>query len=228
MRRMDANTAVSVFLAGLAALFAAGCSTAQTSGEPRDMQEFSVAVSTGSGTAEAAVEKGQFKPFYVYTDEKSQQNHYFPSGWMGDTQDIKFTGAYQDNPKLGTTCLRITYLGTGPKEWAGIYWQNPANNWGTSKGGYDLRGARYLTFWARGEEGKEKISEFKTGGITGKIPDSDIAWIGPLRLKKEWTQYRISLKKKDLRYISGGFCFTALKADNPRGCTFYLDEIRYE
>ena len=216
------------FMCCSAGFFITGCSSLHKINSTRNTSDYSVAVSTEVGVNEGNNEKGKFKSFCVYTDEKSQQNHYYPSGWMGDTQDIKFTGAYQDNPKLGKTCLRITYLGTGPKEWAGIYWQNPANNWGTSKGGYDLRGARYLTFWARGEEGREKISEIKMGGITGKNPDSDIAWIGPLKLKKDWTQYRISLKKKDLRYISGGFCFTALKADNPHGCTFYLDEIRYE
>ena len=170
----------------------------------------------------------RFQLFHVYTDARSKQNHYYPSGWMGDTQDLKFSGAYQQNAVLGKTCLRITYLARGPKEWAGIYWQNPPNNWGNVKGGYDLRGASFLTFWARGENGGEKISEFKMGGLTGKFPDSDVAWIGPIKLKKEWTQYRVSLKNRDLRYINGGFCFTLLKADNPRGCTFYIDEIRYE
>jgi hypothetical protein len=172
--------------------------------------------------------KAEFKAFFVYTDEKSKQNHFYPSGWMGDTQDLKFSGAYQTNPVLGKTCLRVTYLAKGPKQWAGIYWQNPPNNWGTAKGGYDLRGASALTFWVRGEKGGEKISEFKIGGLTGKNPDSDVAWIGPINLKSDWTQYRIDLSKKDLRYINGGFCFTVLQGDNPKGCTFYLDEMKYE
>lgn len=169
-----------------------------------------------------------FKPFYIYTDDGARENHYAPTGWMGDTGDIKFTGAYVGDVKLGKTCLKIVYTAKGPKEWMGIYWQQPANNWGEKKGGYDLRGAKALTFWARGENGGERISEIKMGGITGKYPDSDIAWIGPVKLTKEWKQYRISLKGKDLSYIAGGFCVTALKVDNPHGCTFYIDEIRYE
>jgi hypothetical protein len=168
-----------------------------------------------------------YKPFYIYSDEKTQ-NHYYPSGWMGDTEDLKLSGAYQDDPHLGRTCLRITYLAKGPKEWAGIFWQNPPNNWGTAKGGYNLRGATYLTFWAKGEDGGERVNEFKIGGLSGKYPDSDVAWIGPISLKKKWTQYRILLSGKDLSYISGGFCFTLLRSDNPHGCTFYLAKIRYE
>lgn len=168
-----------------------------------------------------------YKPFYIYSDNKIQ-NHYYPSGWMGDTQDLKVSGAYHDEPRLGKTCLRVTYLAKGSKEWAGIYWQNPPNNWGSAKGGYNLRGAARLTFWARGQNGGERLNEVKIGGLSGKYPDSDVAWIGPISLKKQWTQYTIPLDGKDLRYINGGFCFTLLSSDNPHGCTFYLTEIRYE
>jgi hypothetical protein len=170
-----------------------------------------------------------FAPLYVYKGKNLKENKFVPAGWMGDTSDIKFTGSYQENPGTeGEVCLRIIYLARGPKEWAGIYWQSSAGNWGDRKGGYDLRGATALTFWARGEQGGEKISEFKMGGITGKYPDSDIAWLGPVRLTIDWKQYVIPLNGKDLRYINGGFCFTVLKDDDPNGCTFYLADIRYE
>lgn len=184
--------------------------------------KYAVGVSTPSAARNAS-----FQPLYVFTDEK-KDTRFSASGWMGDTQDLKLSGSYETVPGLGKTCLKISYLARGPKEWAGIYWQNPANNWGNLKGGYDLRGATALTFWARGEKGGERISELKIGGLSGKRPDSDVAWIGPIELTKEWTQYRIDLNGKDLRYICGGFCFTVLRTDNPRGCTFYLDEIRYE
>lgn len=179
---------------------------------------------------EERLETPRFHAFYVYTDDKSQQNHYSPSGWMGDTSDIKFSGAFKNNSKLGKgkSCLKITYLAQGKKEWAGIFWQNPANNWGNSSGGYNLSGAQWLTFWARGERGGEKISEVKIGGLTGKNPDSDTAWVSAVKLKRDWQQYKIDLRDKDLRYIAGGFCIILLKSDNPGGCTIYLDEIRYE
>ena len=166
--------------------------------------------------------------FYVYSSKYPKENHYSPSGIMGDTGDIGLSGGYIPTPSGGKACLRITYKPKGAREWAGIYWQNPPNNWGEVEGGYNLKGADKLTFWAKGEKGRERIALFKIGGITGRYNDSDSASIGPVKLSKKWKQYTISLKRKDLHYISGGFCFTVRRVDNPRGGTFYLDEIRYE
>ncbi|HIE36441.1 MAG TPA: hypothetical protein EYP89_04295 [Candidatus Omnitrophica bacterium] len=30
------------------------------------------------------------KVFYIYADKNSPQNHFIPSGWMGDYGDLKF------------------------------------------------------------------------------------------------------------------------------------------
>ncbi len=174
--------------------------------------------------------EGAFKTFKVYTDGKSPDNHYVPSGWMGDYGDITIDDKYMDNPHAGTTCFKIVYNGkaTQGARWAGIYWQNPPNNWGTRPGGYDLTGAKKLTFWARGEKGGERIEEFKIGGITGEYADSDVAGIGPVVLTKDWQQFTIDLEGKDLSSISGGFCWATNLDVNPEGCTFYLDDIKYE
>jgi outer membrane protein OmpA-like peptidoglycan-associated protein len=166
--------------------------------------------------------------FYVYSSKYPKENHYSPSGIMGDTGDIGLSRGDIPTPSGGKACLRIAYKPKGAREWAGIYWQNPPNNWGEVEGGYDLGDADKLTFWAKGEKGRERIALFKIGGITGRYNDSDSAFIGPVKLSRKWKQYTISLKGKDVHYISGGFCFTVRRVDNPRGCTFYLDEIRYE
>jgi len=171
-----------------------------------------------------------FDGFDVYTDKWSPSNHYIPSGWMGDYNDMKFNDTCADLPHSGKQCMKISYgvkaeQGAG---WVGIFWQNPANNWGARDGGFDLTGAKALTFWARGENGGEVVTEFKMGGITGEYADSDSVGIGPIVLTKEWKQYSIDLTGADLSYISGGFCFSAGKMDNPNGLTFYLDDIRYE
>lgn len=169
-------------------------------------------------------------PFTVYTDKLARGNHYIPSGWMGDYGDIKYNDGWTTNPHSGTSCVKIEYTGQVSQgaRWAGIYWQNPANNWGSRQGGYDLTGATRLIFWARGEKGGEVIMEFKTGGITGEYSDSDSASIGPVELTKEWKQYTIDLTGKDLTYISGGFCWATNLDVNPEGATFYLDDIVYE
>ena len=173
---------------------------------------------------------GSFKLFKVYSDANAPDNHYTPSGWMGDFGDIKLNEQYLQGPHGGSTCVQAVYTskGTQGARWAGVYWQNPANNWGTRPGGYDLTGAKKLTFWARGEKGGERIEEFKLGGITGEYADSDVAGIGPVVLTNEWQAYTIDLEGKDLSSISGGFCWVANADNNPNGLTFYLDDMKYE
>ena len=173
---------------------------------------------------------GVFKSLSVYTDGKAPDNHYIPSGWMGDFGDMKFNKDFMEKPHSGTTSIQIIYNNNATQgaRWAGIYWQNPPNNWGTRPGGYDLTGAKKLTFWARGDKGGERIEEFKVGGITGEYADSDVAGIGPVVLTADWQQFTIDLEGKDLSSISGGFCWATNLDVNPEGATFYLDDIRYE
>jgi len=180
--------------------------------------------------ATKAAEKPQPKEFGIYKDKNARENHYIPSGWMGDYGDIKLNDQSADNPHSGTTCMQFVYSGkkSQGQGWAGVYWQNPANNWGSKKGGFDLTGMTKLTFWARGAKGGERIEEFKVGGIMGEYSDSDSASIGPVILNKEWTQYSIDLKGKDMSYVIGGFCWATNVDVNPEGATFYLDEIKYE
>jgi hypothetical protein len=172
-----------------------------------------------------------FKPFYVFLSKGSRQNHYVPSGFMPNGNCLEFTDVWQKNCQTEKTCMKIVYdieCSRGDQKWAGIYWLNPANNWGTRKGGYNLTGATKLTFWAKGEKGGEQVQEFTVGGVSGDYPDSDTAVIGPVILGTQWRQYSIDLRGKDLSYISGGFAWTSSEDVNPGDCTFYLDNIRFE
>jgi len=172
--------------------------------------------------------KAEELPFDVYTERTSVANHFIPSGWMGDTADLDIKDGWTADPYSGTTCIRIVYSAASSR-WAGIFWQNPENNWGQVKdAGFDLSAAKKFTLRARGEAGGERIDEFKIGGISGDYPDSDVAGIGPIVLTPEWRQYTIDLAGKDLSYIIGGFCFSLNAKYNPEGCVFYLDDIRYE
>ncbi len=181
-------------------------------------------------TLKPETRKQEKMPFYIYADRNSITNHFTPSGWMGSYGDIRIDIASKQDPYLGDTCIRIIYSIKSAQgaRWAGIYWQYPPNNWGNVDAGYDLSLATRLTFWARGEKGGERIEEFKAGGIMGEYSDSDSASIGPVVLNKEWTQYAIDLKGKDMSYIIGGFCWVTNADVNPEGATFYLDEIKYE
>ncbi len=97
---------------------------------------------------------------------------FYPSGWMGDRDDITFDDSWTENPHSKPTSIKITYSAASSQGegWAGIYWQYPSENWGDKPEGRDSTGATKLTFWARGEKGGEK-AKFKAGGITGKYPD---------------------------------------------------------
>lgn len=168
--------------------------------------------------------------FGVYYDRGDRNNHFIPAGWMGDYGDIKINDNYKENPYSGTSCIQFTYSAEAKQgaNWVGIFWQNPSNNWGEKKGGFDLSSATKLTFWARGKEGGERIQEFKMGGIGGTYPDSDSASIGPLDLTTEWQQFTIDLTDADLSYVNGGFCWASNVDSNPDGAVFYLDDIQYE
>jgi len=167
--------------------------------------------------------------FHVYTDKGARDNHYIPSGWMGDYGDIKMDDGDKTNPAEGKTDIKFTYSAQGHQGagWAGVYWQHPANNWGSKPGGFDLSKYKRLVFQARGEKGNEKV-EFKMGGITGDQGDTDSASSGPQALTKQWKTYTIDLTGKNVSHIIGGFCWVASRDDNPQGIVFYLDNIRYE
>jgi hypothetical protein len=172
-------------------------------------------------------------PFYVYADSGSLDNHFIPSGWMPATagKDLKMDTNWKNYPFSGDTCIRIEYKNNSGTRWAGVYWQQPANNWGhVPDAGYDLQGATKLTFWARGDKGDEIVQEFKIGGIvSGEYIDSDSVSVGPIRLSKEWKQYEIDLRGKDLSYVIGGFAWaTNIDMNDPEGIVFYLDEIKYD
>jgi hypothetical protein len=173
-----------------------------------------------------------FNKFTVYQD-KNSRNHFTPSGYMPTGECLKLDENWQQDCKEGKTCIKIVYdtiCSAKSRQWAGIYWLNPPDNWGDRKGGFNLTGAKKLVFWAKGEKGGEQISEFKVGGIGSSrdYPDSDTVIIGPVILSKEWKEYSIDLRDRDLSYISGGFAWAANADSNPNSCTFFLDNIRFE
>jgi hypothetical protein len=172
-----------------------------------------------------------FQPFTVYVDKGARENHYIPSGFMPNGKCISFDDAWGENCHSGKTCIHVKYdvvCSRADQKWAGVYWLNPANNWGQKKGGFNLTGAQKLVFWAKGEKGGEQIQEITVGGITGDYPDTDTAVIGPIILTNQWQEYTIDLRGKDLSNISGGFSWTSSEEVNQDECNFYLDDIRYE
>jgi hypothetical protein len=162
-------------------------------------------------------------PCAVYADGFPQP--WAPSGWMGDYEALSVDLGSKDDPQEGKTCLKARFQPSG--SWVGVAWQDPANDWGDLPGGYDLTGAKTLSFWARGEFGGEKV-DFGVGllGPDRKHPDSDSAKLEGVKLTTAWKRYRISLKGKDLSRIKTPFYWTL--PGSRQSTTFYLDDIRFE
>lgn len=169
-------------------------------------------------------------PFFVYQNSALMTyNHFIPSGYMGDYSDLCLNGLYTKNTKTGRYCIQIKYKAQARQQygWAGIYWQNPAHNWGGINAGYDLSGAKKCYFYARGAKGNECV-EFKIGGLKGRFPDSvQECSTGIISLMTNWQLYEIDLQDCDLQRVIGGFCVVFCKSLNQEGCTVFLDDIHY-
>ncbi|NCC50681.1 MAG: hypothetical protein EOM20_05635 [Spartobacteria bacterium] len=167
-------------------------------------------------------------PFYIVNYRLLPAvDNFAASGFMGDVSDVRLGGSYVGTREEGFPCLRVRYAALGEAGWAGLMWQNPANNWGTVEGGYNLTRAKVLSFWARGAKGGEVV-EFILGGASSVFPDSDGLTTGDVTLRPEWTRYFFDLSQADLNYISSGFGFVIKQDTNPMGCTFFLDEVQYQ
>ncbi len=163
-------------------------------------------------------------PLVIYA-ESSDPMKYAPSGWMGEVKAIRLDPACPTSPHSGKTCLRCEFAATAG--WGGVAWQHPAENWGERDGGYDLTGAKRLSFWARGEHGGETV-DFKFGIIARdkKYSDSAHGELKNLVLTSEWRRYTISVEKQDLSRIMTGFAWSIASPGQP--VVFYLDDVSWE
>jgi len=129
-------------------------------------------------------------PVHVYADGEPQPWYY--SGWMGNYNELEIDPVSNEYPHSGETCLKIKYK--DPSNWTGVAWQHPANDWGDLPGGYDLTGAKKLTFWARGEFGIEIVS-FGVGILDSnkEYHDTAFAELKDVKLKNKWKKYTIDL-----------------------------------
>ncbi|HBA85476.1 MAG TPA: hypothetical protein DCZ95_15425 [Verrucomicrobia bacterium] len=161
-------------------------------------------------------------PFVVYGD--CEHMAYYASGWMGNIDDLEIDECCEDKPHRGRTCMRITYYSS--YMWAGISLQDPPNNWGEASGGYNLTGARALTFWVRAQEQGTR-AEFKMG-LSSHAPYADTARVssGKVELSTEWKKYSIPLKQRDLSRIVNGFI--CVFEGNGFPITIYVDDIVFQ
>ena len=133
--------------------------------------------------------------------------------------------ACKDNPHSGTSCIKIVYNTGGA--WGGIAWMNPAGNWAGAKGGFNLKGATKLTFWARTDTGGEKFG-IGYGGMVDASHDYFDSSKGSqdFTVTKDWAQYTLDLTGKNMDHIVAGLVTVWGGPGHP--FNLYLDDIQYE
>ncbi len=164
-------------------------------------------------------------PLTIYDEADQVAPPFAPTGWMGNSKSLKVDPACTTQPHAGKTCMRVEY--EAKDAWAGVVWQNPPNDWGNLPGGWDVTGAKRLTFWARGDAGGEIVSfEFGVLGKDKKFFDTGRGKLEKVSLTREGKQYSIDVAGQDLSRIKTGFVFVLAGQDRP--VIFYLDAIRFE
>lgn len=181
-----------------------------------------------SGPLKTVLGKPTKLPLVIYSDQNST-NSFIPSGWMGDAKSIKLDPDFLEKPQSGKTCMRCEF--SSANGWGGVAWQNPEQDWGDKKGGFNLTGAKQLVFFARGEKGGEEVSfGFGLIGKEKRYFDTAKRSLGKIKLTRDWEKYIIKLDdlkpNENLTRIKIGFNWTVASSGQP--IIFYLDNIQYE
>ena len=165
-------------------------------------------------------------PFVIYRNAMETSTPAFAaSGWIGDYDNLEFTDTWKGMPHSPPFCIQIKF--TAKTGWAGIIWQNPADNWGTEDGGANFSSAKKITFWAKGERGGEKTS-FSFGVLGSDKPyyDCGSGKLANVSLSSRWKQYSIELGGQDLSRIITPFCVAVETSGKP--VVIYIDDIIVE
>jgi len=173
--------------------------------------------------------------FPVFVNYAAFNNHFAPSGYMGDYQAIQYNECARLTDVWEETSIEIRYDPGLENEvgWAGIYWQEPENNWGYYPEGYDLESFAQLRFRARSSQPGSQVQFFVGGVYTGTHPSSISEPIyaieadsdGFVTLTAEWQEFHIALQNADLSHVIDGFGWVAAAEKTPTGVTVYVDDI---
>lgn len=178
-----------------------------------------------NGPARASGAQATTLPLVIYDEAERAAQPYAPSGWMGNRAAMKLDLKHSENPHAGKTCIRIDY--SAADEWSGIAWQHPDNDWGDQAGGWNLTGAKQLSFWLRGSRGGEIVKvEFGILGTDKKFSDTGNGKLEGIKLTTDWVRHTIPLEGKDLSRIKTGLVITFAGQGQP--LTIFLDDCVFE
>jgi exo-beta-1,3-glucanase (GH17 family) len=172
------------------------------------------------------------EPYVLYREFPPPQTM-SPSWWQGDLDDIYVTDCSKSFPHSGHYAMQVRYSAESAQEpdhvgWAGTLWEYPEKNRAKLKDGRNLSQYKSLRFFARGENGGEKVAFLLGGTQTGSYPSSiRQPLIMEVTLEQGWQEYAFDLRGQDLSHVIDGFGWVASSCKNPSGVTFYLDDIEY-
>jgi hypothetical protein len=163
--------------------------------------------------------------------------NFAPSGYfagpMVNTAGI-LQAACENRPAEHTVgeCYKFSFQASmleGTGAYGGVFWQNVANNWGTSPGTKVTAGATKVKFKAWGAAGGESVT-FNAGGISGGLCTDGVN-LGsgtPQTLTTTPTEYEVSLAGQSYpNGIIGGFVWSTAVTSVEEMVVFYVDEIQW-
>lgn len=221
----------------------AACSSTAAPSMPSPPAASDMAMASGTGGMHGgddlamATGGGAMLPFVVDTV-------FVSSGFMGDgatagtiamvpakTGDSTDCNGMRASTSAAGSCHQVTYTppASGGMGWGGVFWQYPANNWGTKPGFAVPAGAKKVAFQARGAKGGEKVT-FLAGGIQGAgnpYTDSVKATV-TVTLTNAWAPYQIDLSGQSYSQVLGGFGWTMVATDASASGAFFVDDIEWQ
>lgn len=157
---------------------------------------------------------------------------FVPSRYQGDWSDLHYDACSKTSPHSGRTDLRVEYTADGVgqpngKGWAGILWDYPSQNMDDPNKSPDFNAYKNLSFYARGEQGGERVSFLLGGTQVGDFPSSVTQpLVLEVTLTTKWQQYAFDLSGVDLSRLTDGFGWAVSACHNPNGAVFHLDDIQ--
>ncbi|MBL90567.1 MAG: hypothetical protein CMH56_01975 [Myxococcales bacterium] len=146
------------------------------------------------------------------------------SGYMGDAEvpgNLIDTPCETDNGHQ--YCHRFD-VEPGLEGWTGVWWQNPANNWG-DVAGQGLRiepGAQRVTFKAWSITGGEAVEFF-----SGYASDGFSAAPPPITLSTEPATYEVDIHCYEYDRVAGGFGWSLSTEEMSSGTQIFISDVKW-
>jgi hypothetical protein len=172
-------------------------------------------------------------------DRFAVSNFFTPSGHMGDGEragrlqmDIQSPACLPRPEGAAGDCYRFVYH-PGDKQWAGVYWVYPANNWG-SRAGRRVDGTRFKQVRLQAASATpDLVVNFIVGGIADPtLPNRDrVSAATSERLGPDWKLIRLDIAGQDFDRVVGALAWSLAYPQDWNGrdpVVLYLDDIVWD